>query len=120
ITWNRENALDFHARDAPAIHFDDGEAKSAVLKIFSATGDEAELIEHEAAARRVSRILRQRDVVLRVEIAHIQRRVEDNRAVCQFLRSLDDVELVVNFADDLFENIFHRNKPRMLPNSSNT
>src|SRR6202035_5912032 len=60
--------LDFDTRDAPAIHFHDGEAIAFVVKTLSTTGNKSELRENETARRGIGRILRQPDVVSRVEV----------------------------------------------------
>ena len=53
------------------------------------------------------------DFVLRLEIAQADGSVEDHghlRARADDLRRLHDVELIVNFADHLFEHVLQRNQ----------
>src|SRR5882762_3575273 len=64
--------LDFDTRDAPAIHFHDGEAIAFVVKTLSAAGNESELRENETSCRRIGRVLRQPDVVSRLEVVQAQ------------------------------------------------
>src|ERR1700681_1314545 len=99
-------ALDFYTSDALAVHFDHGEAIVAVLEAFAAARDEAELIENEAADGGVGGIFGQADVVLGVEVADVERGVEDDGTVGEGEGTLDDVEFIVNFADDLLEDVF--------------
>src|ERR1700722_19177083 len=56
--------LNLDARDAPAVHFHDGEAISLEVKILSAPRDESELREHKSSHGGVGGIIRQQDVVL--------------------------------------------------------
>ena len=65
------------------------------------------MIEDESANGGVSGIFREGDVVLRVEVADIQCGVEDDGAVGEGERALDDVEFIMDFADELLEEIFH-------------
>src|SRR5713101_793782 len=106
IVGRGTRALDFYAGDALAVHLDYGEAIVAVLEAFSAAGDEAELIENEAADGGVGGIFREADVVLGVEVADVEGGVENDGAVGESEGALDDVEFVVNFADDLLEDVF--------------
>src|SRR5882672_4977635 len=106
IGRRRTGALNFYAGDALAVHLDDAKAKVAILKTFASARNEAELIEDEAAHRCVGGILGKRDVVLGIEIADIQSSVENDSAIRKREWALDYIELVVNFSDYLFENIF--------------
>src|SRR5438045_6526470 len=67
----RANALDLNAGNTLAIHFDDREPKTSVLKTLTALGNKAKLVQHEAADGSVGRVLRQSDVVLGVEVANV-------------------------------------------------
>src|SRR5262249_5425379 len=82
------------------------EAEILVVKTLSSLRDEPEVVEHESAHGRVGRIFRQGDVVLGVEVADVESRVEDDGAVGKGKGAFDDVELVVNLADQLFKNVF--------------
>src|SRR5882672_485379 len=110
IGRRRTGALNFHAGDALAVHLDDAKAKVAILKAFAAARNKAELVENETAYGRVGGIFGKRDVVLGIEIADIQSSVEDNSAIRKREWALDNVELVVNFSDDLFEDVFQGNQ----------
>ena len=77
----RFDTFHFHARDALAIHFGDGETQIFVDKTLAAAGNESELVEDEAADCGVGRIFRDLDRVLRFEIADVQRRIENDRAI---------------------------------------
>src|SRR5581483_8144989 len=55
-------------------------------------------------------IFRKRDVVLRVEVANVKARVEDDGSVRQGQRAFDYVELIVNFTDHLLEDVLHRHQ----------
>ena len=105
--------LDFDARHAPAIHFHDGKAVSAEIKTFSAARNESELREHETSQRGIGGIFRQSDVVLRFEIAKTQRGVKNHgriRALADDQRLLHHIILIMNFADELLQNIFESNQ----------
>ena len=109
LLWQK---LDFYARDSAAVHFHDREPKIAEVKTFTAFGDKSELIEHKATDRGVGGVLRQSDVVLCVQVANAERGVKDDRAIRKRERPLDDVELIVNFADKLLEDVFHRDQSK--------
>ncbi len=94
-----------HASDAAAVHFGDRKAEAGVFEAFPAARNEAEPAQDESADGRVAGIFRQGDAVLRVEVADVERSIEDHRAIGQSQRMLDDVELIVDFADHLFEDI---------------
>jgi len=69
--------------------------------------------QHKAAQRGVGGVLRQLDVVLRLEIAQAKPAVENHgrfRTRPNNLRPLDGIELVVYFACHLLEQIFHRHQ----------
>ena len=69
--YRRAQALDLYPCDAPSIHFDYRETVGAVFKALTTTGNETQLVEHKASHRRVSRIFRQSNVVLRVQVADV-------------------------------------------------
>ncbi len=69
------------------------------------------MVEDETTHGRVSRIVRQADVVLRVQVAHIQGGIKNQRAVREREWPLDNVKLVVNLSHHLFEDIFHGYQP---------
>lgn len=98
-------ALDFHARDPAAFHFHNGETIAVVLKYFTAAGKKTQVGKDEAGERFVSRVFEQLDVELAFEVPDIQRSVENHGAVGEVQRMLDDVELVVNFANHLLEDV---------------
>src|SRR4029077_7404127 len=77
---------------------------------FAAGGNKTELIEDESTNGGVSGILWNGDAVLSVEIANVQGSIEDEGTVRKRERVFDDVEFVVNFADDLFEDVFEINQ----------
>ena len=106
ITRCRRDALNLDTGDALAVHLDDREAIVSVLKTFAAARNEAELVENEPTNRGIRGILRERDVVLRVEVADIQRRIENDGAIGEGKRALDDVKFVVNLPHDLLEDVF--------------
>src|SRR6267378_1919255 len=70
-----------HPGNTLAVHFHDREARIAILKAFSPLWNEAQLVQDETTHGRVSRILRQGDVVLHVQVAHIERGVKNQRAI---------------------------------------
>src|SRR5713226_6294788 len=109
FSWT--NALNFHPRNALSVHFHDREARIAILKAFSALWNEAQLVEDKASHGRVSRVLRQDDVVLSVEIAHVQGGVKNKRAIREREGPLNNVKFVVNLSDHLFEDVFHGHQP---------
>src|SRR5260370_42307173 len=78
----------------------------AVLEALAAFGNEPQLVEDETAHGGVSRALRQSNVVLHVEIAHIQCGVEDQSAVRKSKRLLDNVKFVVNLSHHLLKDVF--------------
>src|SRR5260370_2573366 len=98
-------ALNFYAGDALAVHFDDREAVVSVLKTFAAARNEAELVENETTHRGIGGIFRKRDVVLGIEVADIQRRIENDSAIGEGKRALHDVKFVVNFSHDLLQDV---------------
>src|SRR5579859_4113135 len=100
--------LNLDSRHAPSIHFDHLELKIAKVKALSALRNETELVEHKSTDGGVSRIFGERDVVLRIEVAHAESGVKDNRSIGQRQRPFDHVKLVVNFANKLLQNVFHR------------
>src|SRR5206468_10953407 len=85
---------------------DDGKLLIAEIKPLAALRNEAKLIENETADGGVSWILGQRDVVLRVEVAHVEGSVKNHRPVRKRERLFHHVKLVVNFANHLFDDIF--------------
>src|SRR5229473_1606897 len=105
------NALNLDAGDALAVHFHDREAKIAVLEAFAALGNEAQLVENETTHGGVSRVFRQSDVVLGVEITDIERGVKDQGSIRESERALDNVKFVVNFSHHLFEDVFNGDQP---------
>jgi len=102
--------LDFDAGNAAAVHLDNGEAVTFKVEALAAAGDEAELGEDKAADGGVGGIVGELDVVLRGEIANVERGIENHGAVGEGLGVFDDVELVVNFADHLLDDVFNRNE----------
>src|SRR6266853_1364430 len=70
--------LDLDTRDAPAIHFHDGEAIAFVVKTLSTTGNKSELRQDETSRCRIGRILRQLDAVSRLEVVQAARCVENH------------------------------------------
>src|SRR6478609_4755910 len=107
IVFGGTQALNLDARDATAIHFNNGKTIRAEFKTLAAARNEAELIEDESANGGVSGIFREGNVVLRVEVADIQCSIEDDCAVGQGEWAFDNVEFIVDFADELLEEIFH-------------
>ena len=71
----------------------------------------SELVQHESADGGVRGIFRQRDVVLRVQVANVQRGVKNDRTIGQGQWPLDHVEFVVNLADHLFDDVFQSDQP---------
>ena len=105
--------LNLDARHAPAVHFHHGEAISFEVKTFSTAGNESELRENESSRGGVGRIFRQQDVVLRFEIAEAERCVENHgrvRALPDDERLLHHIEFIVNFADQLFQDVLQRDQ----------
>src|SRR5262249_42558205 len=102
--------LDFDSRHTPPIHLHNRETEIAVLETFAAAWNESELVQHKAADGGIGGIFGQSDVVLRIEIAHVESGIEDYRAVGQRQGPLFHVELVVNFANHLLENVFQRHQ----------
>src|SRR5690348_13168595 len=86
--------LDFYARYATTIHINDSKTEAVLLKAFAAARNEPEAAEHVAAYCLIGRIFREHDVVLGLEVAHINRRVEDELAGGKNQRALFDVKLV--------------------------
>ena len=66
------------------------------------------MIEHEPTDRRISGVFGQRDIILRIQIANAQGGIENNRSIRKRERLFDDVKFIVNLADKLLENVFHR------------
>ena len=110
LAVGRARPLNFDARDAAAIHFDDRETKAAVFETFTATRDEAELVHHKASDGGVGGVFGEGDVVLSVEVADAECRIEHDGAIGEGQRLFDDVELVVNLTDKLLEKIFRGNE----------
>jgi|SRR6516225_5873358 len=110
LAAGRARPLNFDARDPAAIHFDDRETKAAVFETFTATRDEAELVHHKASDGRVGGVFGEGDVVLSVEVADAECRIEHDGAVSEGQGFFDDVELVVNLTDKLLEKIFRGNE----------
>src|SRR5206468_10552781 len=94
------------ARHAAAVHFDDGETEIFVIETLATLWNETKMVEHEAADGGVSGIFRQGDVVLGIEVAHVERGVKDDGTIREGERTLDDVKLVMNLADQLLQDIF--------------
>ena len=67
---------------------------------------------HETADGGVGGIFGKHDVVLRVEIADVESGVEDDGAIGESERLFDNVEFVVNFADELFDEVFDGDQSR--------
>src|SRR6266481_2231227 len=111
LIFSGTNALNLDAGDALTVHFHDREAKIAVLEAFAALGNEAQLVENETTHGGVSRVFRQSDVVLRVEITHIERGVKDQGSIRESERALDNVKFVVNLSHHLFEDVFDGDQP---------
>src|SRR5260370_11417553 len=99
------DALNLDAGNAFSVHFDDRETKIAVLEAFAALGNKTQLVEYETAHSGVSGIFGQGDVVLRVEIAHIQGCVKNQRTIRQRERAFDNVKFIVNLSHHLFEDL---------------
>src|SRR4029077_16673391 len=100
------DALNLYAGDALAVHFDNRETMISELKAFAAARNETELVEDETADRGIRGIFRKGDVVLRVEIADVQRGIENDGAIGERERALDNVKFIVNFSYDLLEDVF--------------
>ena len=81
LRWT--NALNLHARHALSVHFHNGETKIAVLKAFSAFWNKPQLVEDETSDCRVGRVFRYGDVVLCIQVTHVERGVKDERAIRQ-------------------------------------
>src|SRR6266568_8981504 len=94
LIFSGTNALNLHAGDALTVHFHDREAEIAVLEAFAALGNKPQLIKDKATDSGVSRVLRQSDIVLRVEVAHVQRSVEDQGSIRKREGALDNVKFV--------------------------
>src|SRR5580704_16549466 len=94
--------------DAAMIHVHNRKTIAVRLKTLAATGNKAELIQNKAADCLVRTILGQLDVVFAFEFADIGGTVKDHRAIGERERTLDHVELIVNLAHHLLENIFER------------
>src|SRR5580698_10753277 len=77
----RPHSLEFHACNTPAVHFDNGKSKLTVLKTFSPARNKAQLRQDESANGRVRWIFGQRNVVLRIQIAHVKGGVENHRTI---------------------------------------
>src|SRR5215472_1431090 len=103
--FRRANTLNLHSGHALAIHFDDGKAQVAIVKTFATFGDEAELIEYEAADGGVRGVFGQGDVVLRVEVANVGSGVKNHRPIGQRERLFLNVKLVVNLSDHLLDDV---------------
>src|SRR5260370_2286609 len=99
------NALNLDAGDALSVHFDEREGKIEGLEAFAGVRNETQLVEYETAHSGVSGIFGQGDVVLRVEIAHIQGGVKNQSSVRQRERAFDNVKFVVNLSHHLFEDV---------------
>src|SRR4029077_12163986 len=106
IARRRTDALNLYASDSFAVHLDHAKAIVAILKAFASARNETQLIEDETAHSGIGGILGKRDVVLGVQVANVQSGVENDRAIRESKWALDDIELVVNFANDLLENVF--------------
>src|SRR5208283_3721838 len=107
IAFGGVQTLNLDASDTAAVHFNDSETIATEFEAFASPRNEAQLVEDESADGGVSGIFRERNVVLRIEVADIQCGVEDDRAIGEGKRALDDVEFIVDFADELLEQIFH-------------
>lgn len=105
--WDLQR-LDFDARNAAPIHFHYGEAVTFGFEAFSATRNKTEPIENEAADGFVAGIVGEYDVVTGSELANFERGVEDHGPVGKRERPFNDIELIMNFADHLFEDVFER------------
>jgi hypothetical protein len=81
------------------------------IKSFAALRNEAEMGQGEPAQGGVGGIFGKENVILHFKVADVQRRVENHGAVRQLQRRLGQIEFVVNFADDLFEDILKRYQP---------
>src|ERR1700733_7114807 len=75
----RFQALDFYARNSPAVHFNNSEAQAIKIETLAAARDETKPGEHEAAHGRIGTVFWQDDVVLRFEIAQAEGSVKDHR-----------------------------------------
>ncbi len=103
----RSDGLDGDAADAAAGHLGDGVAAAVVLDAFAYGGDVAEVGEEESGQRLDASFAREDPVELGAEVAEGGAAVErhgSGRAEEMAARS--DVELVVEFADDLLQRIF--------------
>src|SRR5690348_1193789 len=98
-------AFDFYAGNSAAFDFHYGEAVAVVFETFAAARQKSEVGEHEAGERFVRGIFGELDVKF-VEVMNFERGVENHGAVDESERAFNDVELIVNFADHLFENVF--------------
>src|SRR3984893_11065713 len=108
----RVNTLDLNACHTLAVHFRNSKTPAAVFESLASFGNKSQLRQNESSYRGISWVFRQRNVVLRVQIAHIQRGIENNRAIRQCQRLLDYVKFVMNLTHHLFENVLQGNQSK--------
>src|SRR5438034_2058688 len=103
--------LDFEPLDARALDFEHLETAAVVLDLVALLGRSAQEAEDEAADRVVV-LDRQGALELLVEVVDRERPVDAHPAVGQPLdRLVREIELVLDLADDLLEQILERDDP---------
>src|ERR1051326_4038676 len=108
---HRRQLFNLHFGDAVAFHLFYGEAVAFVNKAVADLRNSLQSRQHEAGESFEAIVTWQHQLVLRFKVANAEGAFHHQRQI-GFKDSLlrrGDVELVFNFADNLFKNIFHRN-----------
>src|ERR1700736_1063229 len=74
---SRTYGFDFHACHALAVHLLNRKAQLAVSKTLAALGNKSQLVQHEAPYRGVCGVFRKSNIILAIQVSHIQSRIEN-------------------------------------------
>src|SRR6266705_506368 len=108
--------MNLDSRDTPSIHFHNGEAISCEVQALSSAWNKSKSREDERSGCRVGSILRQVNIVARLEVVQAQRGIENHRRICAFPhneRLLHHVVFIMTLTDEVFENVLKRHQPQI-------